>query len=55
MQDSEFLADISPLLAGGYAWEPEAEASIVFVKTDRAFARRSLERQGLTGGLVVRA
>lgn len=29
MQDSEFLADISPLLAGGYAWEPEAEASVV--------------------------
>ena len=27
MRDPEFLADISPLLAPGYAWDPEPEAA----------------------------
>jgi predicted nucleotidyltransferase component of viral defense system len=29
MADPEFLADISPLLSGGYAWDPAAEALLV--------------------------
>jgi predicted nucleotidyltransferase component of viral defense system len=29
LQDKEFLADISPLLSAGFAWEPEAEAAAV--------------------------
>jgi hypothetical protein len=32
MDDSQFLADISALLADGYAWEPEAEAAVVSSK-----------------------
>ena len=29
MRDSEFLADISPLLSDGYTWDPQAEAPLV--------------------------
>jgi hypothetical protein len=29
MEDEEFLADISPLLAPGYEWEPGPEATAV--------------------------
>lgn len=29
MQDAAFLADLGPLLADGYRWEPESEAPIV--------------------------
>lgn len=29
MRDPEFLADISPLLSDGYAWDPQAEAPLI--------------------------
>lgn len=29
MEDSDFLADISPLLSADYTWDPAAEAPIV--------------------------
>jgi hypothetical protein len=29
MTDPDFLADISPLLADGYRWDPESEAPFV--------------------------
>lgn len=29
LKDAEFVADISPLLAAGNAWEPEAEAAVI--------------------------
>ncbi len=29
LEDPQFMADIGPLLAPGYEWEPEAEASVV--------------------------
>ena len=32
MEDAEFLADISPLLADGYEWDPQGESALVSSK-----------------------
>ena len=47
MEDPAFLADISPLLAADYYWEPQAATQAISETVGGASARRSLEGRGL--------